>query len=68
MRTPAKKPMPGLDYRVSVSLTEDQHEFLSALAERKRVSLAWVVRDAVERLIAQESPLFSGKQSREEAV
>lgn len=68
MRTPAKKPTTVLDYRVSVSLTEDQHEFLSALAERKRVSLAWVVRDAVERLIAEESPLFSGKQSREEAV
>ena len=68
MRTQAKKPTTVLDYRVSVSLTEDQHEFLSALAERKRVSLAWVVRDAVERLIAEESPLFSGKQSREEAV
>lgn len=68
MRQPAKKPVPNLDYRVSVSLTEDQHEFLSALAERKRVSLAWVVRDAVERLIAHESPLFIADRSREEAI
>lgn len=47
-----------LDYRVSVSLTEEQHDFLTALAEKKRVSIAWVVRDAVGRLIAQEMPLF----------
>lgn len=59
---------PTLDYRVSVSLTEDQHEFLSALAERKRVSIAWVVRDAVEKLIAQETPLVRDDVSRGEHV
>lgn len=68
MRTPVKKPTTSLDYRVSVSLSEEQHEFLSALAERKRVSLAWVVRDAVEKLIAQETPLFSRESAAEESV
>jgi hypothetical protein len=67
MPTPPTRSPGSLGYRVSVSLTEDQHEFLTALAERKRVSLAWVVRDAIEQLIAQQSPLFSGKQSREDA-
>ena len=51
-----------------MSLTEDQHEFLSALADRKRVSLAWVVRDAVEKLIVQEMPLFRGETMREGAA
>lgn len=68
MRTPVKKPTPSLDYRVSVSLSEDQHQFLSALAERKRVSLAWVVRDAVEKLIAQETPLFSRESAAGESM
>lgn len=58
MRNTERKGGAALDYRVSVSLTEEQHEFLAALAEKKRVSIAWVVRDAVERLIAQEMPLF----------
>lgn len=68
MKETQKRTTPTLDYRVSVSLTEEQQEFLSALAERKRVSIAWVVRDAVERLIAQEMPLFRGDASREESV
>ena len=62
-----KKGMPALDHRVSVSLTDDQHQFLSGLAERKRVSLAWVIRDAIERLIAEESPLFRGDPTRGES-
>lgn len=68
MRTSEKKPPIGLDYRVSVSLSEDQHAFLTELAERKRVSLAWVVRDAVEKLIAQEMPLFHSEPTRQESV
>lgn len=64
MKALQKKSVPALEHRVSVSLTDDQHEFLSALAERKRVSLAWVIRDAIERVIADESPLFKGDATR----
>ncbi|MCC6228551.1 MAG: CopG family transcriptional regulator [Phycisphaerales bacterium] len=66
MKTLQKKSVAALGYRVSVSLTDDQHEFLSALAERKRVSLAWVIRDAIERVITEESPLFKGDATRGE--
>jgi len=66
MKEPRLRTVPTLEYRVSVSLTDEQREFLSALAERKRVSIAWVVRDAVERLIIQETPLFKSKMSRGE--
>jgi predicted transcriptional regulator len=37
--------------RVTVSLPRDQHERASRLAEKLRVSLAWVVRDAVEKYL-----------------
>ncbi|MBX3351674.1 MAG: CopG family transcriptional regulator [Phycisphaeraceae bacterium] len=66
MKTLQKKSVAALGYRVSVSLNDDQHAFLSGLAERKRVSIAWVIRDAIERLIAEESPLFKSDSTRGE--
>lgn len=68
MKTLQNKSVAALGSRVSVSLTDDQHEFLSGLAERKRVSLAWVIRDAIERLIAEESPLFKSASTRGETA
>ena len=67
MKNAGRQSAAALDYRVSVSLTEEQHEFLAALAEEKRVSIAWVVRDAVQRLIAQEMPLFGQGLTRRES-
>ena len=39
--------------RASISFPPDIYEFLEQLAKRKKVSLAWVVRDAVERYVAE---------------
>lgn len=50
-----------LSLRVSVSFTPEQYEFLSRLAETKRVSTAWVVRDAVEKLVAQEGTIRASR-------
>jgi len=44
--------------RLSVILPKDQHDELQDLANSKRVSLAWVVRDAVERYLDDQAPLF----------
>ena len=44
--------------RTSVTISADDHEELERIAEHKKVSLAWVIRDAVERYLANESPLF----------
>lgn len=44
--------------RVSISLSPEQHAELNRMAKRKRVSLAWVVRDAIDKLLAAEAPLF----------
>ena len=40
--------------RASISFPPDVYEVLEQLARQKKVSLAWVVRDAVERYVAEE--------------
>lgn len=40
--------------RASISFPPDVYEVLEELARRKKVSLAWVVRDAVERYVAEQ--------------
>ena len=37
--------------RASISFPSDMYETLERLAEQKKVSLAWVVRDAAEKYI-----------------
>lgn len=44
--------------RVSVTLPRESYAELGRIAERKRVSIAWVVRDAVEQYLRAEAPLF----------
>ncbi len=39
--------------RASISFPDDLYEQLEAVAREKKVSLAWVVRDAVERYVAE---------------
>ena len=51
--TPQRDPQ-----RVSVTIPPDHYEELKQIAQRKRVSVAWVVRDAVENYLAAELPLF----------
>jgi predicted transcriptional regulator len=49
--------------RVSVSLTPDVARTLQDIAQQKKVSLAWVMRDAAEKYIAEQWPLFAGNRS-----
>ena len=48
--------------RASISFPPDLYEMLEKLAKQKKVSLAWVVRDAAEQYLSAKSPL-SGKQA-----
>jgi metal-responsive CopG/Arc/MetJ family transcriptional regulator len=41
--------------RASISFPPDLYDSLEQLAKRKKVSLAWVVRDAAERYVADET-------------
>lgn len=51
-------------HRLSVSLTPEQHAGLVEIANTNKVSVAWVVREAIERLLHDENPLFHMRQPR----
>jgi predicted DNA-binding protein len=40
--------------RLSVSLPSEHYEQLTSIAQKNRVSIAWVVRDAIERLLRDD--------------
>lgn len=66
MRKDAKrkqKPVPanGATVRATISFPSEIYETLEDIARQKKVSLAWVVRDASERYIADKWPLFKSK-------
>ncbi len=48
------KPEGAASVRASISFPPDIYEVLEQLARQKKVSLAWVVRDAVERYVAEQ--------------
>ena len=45
-------------HRQSVSLTPEQHRQLSEIARQNRVSVAWVIREAIDRLLKEDMPLL----------
>lgn len=55
-----KKPKSAMP-RISVSLSPDVHATLEQIAQEKKVSVAWVMRDAAEQYIAAKWPLFKGR-------
>lgn len=44
--------------RISVSFPEDQYAELELIAQQQRVSLAWVVREAVQSYLVTRWPLL----------
>lgn len=58
-RKPTGKPRPT---RTSASLPPEVYSTLQDIAKQKKVSVAWVIRDAAEKYIAEQWPLFQGNQ------
>jgi predicted DNA-binding protein len=48
--------------RATISFPPDIYETLEGIAKEKKVSLAWVVREAAEKYIAEKWPLFTKQQ------
>ena len=46
--------------RASISFPPEVYETLEVIAKEKKVSLAWVVREAAEKYIADKWPLLAG--------
>ena len=53
---PKKRPV-----RTTVSVPKDDYEELERISSDKKVSVAWVVREAIERYLEQQSRLPSSK-------
>ena len=50
--------------RTSVTLPDDVQKTLELIAKDKKVSVAWVIRDAVDKYLADRWPLFSHGEER----
>ncbi|MGE0132402.1 MAG: hypothetical protein AB7U82_30335 [Blastocatellales bacterium] len=60
MRSPSRKPIhkdaSSAVTRASVTFPTALFQALEEIARLKKVSVAWVVRDAAERYVAEQSP------------
>jgi metal-responsive CopG/Arc/MetJ family transcriptional regulator len=45
--------------RASVTFPAEVYASLEIIAKQKKVSMAWVVRDAAEKYVAEQWPLFA---------
>lgn len=52
------KPADDSSVRATISFPSDVYQTLEDIARQKKVSLAWVVREATEQYIADKWPLF----------
>jgi hypothetical protein len=51
--------------RASVSFPPERYKTLEEIAKKKKASIAWVVREAAERYMSTEWPLFGSSLPRE---
>ena len=49
--------------RTSVSLPPELHETLEHIAKGKKVSVAWVIRDAAEKYVSEQWPLLQQERA-----
>jgi metal-responsive CopG/Arc/MetJ family transcriptional regulator len=47
--------------RASVSFPRDLYDTLERIAKERKVSLAWIVRDAAEKYVGDQWPLFDDR-------
>jgi metal-responsive CopG/Arc/MetJ family transcriptional regulator len=57
----AKVTTPKRMTRLSVSFPLELFETLEQIAEQKKVSVAWIVRDAAEKYVSDRWPLLAPK-------
>lgn len=53
--------------RASVSFPRDLYDTLERIAKEKKVSVAWIVRDAAEKYVSEKWPLFTGDNRKHTA-
>ncbi len=58
----AKTPVEGETVRATISFPAEIYKTLEDIAREKKVSLAWVVREASEQYIADKWPLLAPRK------
>jgi predicted DNA-binding protein len=58
MQKQSAKPETGKSVRTSVSMPPELHETLERMARDKKVSVAWIIRDAAEKYVNEQWPLL----------
>lgn len=58
----ARKPKSEPSPRTSVTFPSEIYTSLESIAKQKKVSMAWVIRDAAEKYVSDQLPLFAGKE------
>lgn len=56
-----RKPKTEPTARTSVTFSAEVYSSLENIANSKKVSVAWVIRDAAEKYIADQWPLFRNR-------
>ena len=51
--------------RASVTFPAEIYSTLEKIAKQKKVSIAWVIRDAAEKYVSDQWPLFRGVREGE---
>jgi metal-responsive CopG/Arc/MetJ family transcriptional regulator len=46
--------------RASVTFPREVYASLEIIAKQKKVSMAWVIRDAADKYVSEQWPLFAG--------
>lgn len=61
-RKDKSQPTEGASVRATISFPSDIYQTLEDIAKQKKVSLAWVVREASEQYIADKWPLLAPRK------
>jgi metal-responsive CopG/Arc/MetJ family transcriptional regulator len=61
--THAEQKADAKSLRTSVSFPRELHDTLEQIAKAKKVSLAWIVRDAAERYVSDQWPLLERQRN-----
>jgi metal-responsive CopG/Arc/MetJ family transcriptional regulator len=56
------RPSKAKSARASVSFPPELYDTLERIAKEKKVSVAWVVRDAAEKYVSDQWPLLKERQ------
>lgn len=70
MKSPSKRHDSGTSertVRASISFPEEQYQVLEKIAAENKVSLAWVVRDAIDCYLRSKWPLLPQSAGAEDA-